>query len=223
MSSHTKRVGDIGEYSIIAKLMKIDGIYVSKPFGDNCPYDIIIDINSSIYRCQIKTCEFVKEGVMRFYINITNPFNKTKRSYCSDEVDLFLLYCIENDYSGLMTFSDYTSNETVIRTELPLSYFYTNVKLASEFEMNKRILFLKDNGIFDTPLLYSADKDSSSISNIDVSIETNRWKIIQTCDIDFTKFGWVCKLSKLFGISPQVTARYVRSHFSDFYSKCYHK
>lgn len=224
MSSHTKRIGDIGEYSIISKLMRIDGIHVSKPLGDNCSYDIIVDIDSKMYRCQIKTCEFVKDGVMRYHINITNPFNKTKRSYTSDEVDLFLLYCIENDYSGLLTFDDYTANETIIRIELPSqNHFYRNVKLASEFDMNKRVLFLRDSGIFDTPLLYSADKKSSSISNVDVSIETIRWKIIQTCDIDFSKFGWACELSKLFNITSQSTARYVKSHFPDFYSKCYHR
>lgn len=217
MSSHTKRIGDIGEYSIISKLIRLDNVFVSKPIGDNCSYDIIIDVNLKLYRCQIKTCEFIKDNAMRFYINVTNPFKKTKRSYTSDETDLFLLYCIENDFSGLLTFDDYTTNETIIRTSLPCTYYYNNIRLASEFDMIKRILFLRDNGIFDTPFLYTADKESSAVSNIDVSIETSRWKIIQNCDIDFSKYGWVSKLAKLFGITPQATSRYIREHFPDFY------
>lgn len=42
MSSHTKRIGEIGECAIVYNLMKIDGVGVSKSVGDNLPYDLII-------------------------------------------------------------------------------------------------------------------------------------------------------------------------------------
>lgn len=50
MSSHSKRIGDIGEANIISRLLSYDNVYVSKPFGENCPYDLIIDINGKLYR-----------------------------------------------------------------------------------------------------------------------------------------------------------------------------
>ena len=50
MCSKTKRIGDIGEANIIANLLKYDNVHVSKPFGENCQYDLIIDINGKLYR-----------------------------------------------------------------------------------------------------------------------------------------------------------------------------
>lgn len=51
-----------------------------------------------------------------------------------------------------------------------------------------------------------------------------RWEIIQSVDIDFSKFGWGVKLSKLFGISSQKTVKYVKKNYNDFYiNKCFKK
>lgn len=227
MSSHTKRIGEIGECAIVYNLMKIDGVGVSKPIGDNLPYDLIIDVNNKLYKCQVKTCEFVKDTKMVFYISISNPFTRVVKKYTQDETDLFLLHCIENGYCGLLTFEDYTSKELTIRTELPNNaIFYENLKLAEEFDMNKRIKYLQENNQFDVPKLYSMGSRSygfGCIKPVDLSIKTSRWEIIQNCDIDFSKFGWVSKLSNLFGITPQVTMRYVREHYPDFYNTCYHR
>lgn len=62
MSSHSKRIGDIGENSIIAKLLTYEQLVISRPVTDNEPYDIIVDCNNKLYRVQIKTTEFVKDG-----------------------------------------------------------------------------------------------------------------------------------------------------------------
>ena len=130
MSSHTKRVGDIGECAVIHELMKINGVGISKPIGDNLPYDLIIDINNKLYKCQVKTCEFVKDNIMKFYVNISNPFTRVVKKYTQEETDLFLLHCIDNNFYGLLTFDDYTSKEITIRTELPNNaIFYENLKL----------------------------------------------------------------------------------------------
>jgi hypothetical protein len=48
-----------------------------------------------------------------------------------------------------------------------------------------------------------------------------RWSIIQESNIDFTKFGWVSKLAKLFGISTQMTSIYVKLEYPDFYATCF--
>ena len=48
--SRCKRVGDIGEASVIAKLLTYKNVNVSKPVGDNCQYDLIVDVNGKLYR-----------------------------------------------------------------------------------------------------------------------------------------------------------------------------
>ena len=57
---------------------------------------------------------------------------------------------------------------------------------------------------------------------IDKELEEKRWNSIQESNIDFSKFGWVDKLSKLWGISNNKAGTYVRKHFSKFYKeKCF--
>lgn len=50
-------------------------------------------------------------------------------------------------------------------------------------------------------------------------LENERWNIIVNSDIDFSKFGWVEKLSALFNISLNKAGLYVKKHFPDFYDK----
>lgn len=44
-----------------------------------------------------------------------------------------------------------------------------------------------------------------------------RWKHLQSCSIDFQKYGWVSILSEQWGISPQATGRYIRKNYPEFY------
>lgn len=56
----------------------------------------------------------------------------------------------------------------------------------------------------------------------DQRIKEERWEIIQNSDIDFSKYGWVGKISKLFGISKNKAGDYIRKNFPEFYKeKCY--
>lgn len=55
----------------------------------------------------------------------------------------------------------------------------------------------------------------------DKRLKEERWEIILNCNIDFTKFGWVNELSKLFGIAPNKAGKYVKKNFPDFYKNCF--
>ena len=52
-------------------------------------------------------------------------------------------------------------------------------------------------------------------------LKEERWLIINNCDIDFNKFGWVKELSNLFGISSNKAGSYVRKNFPEFYKTCF--
>lgn len=54
-----------------------------------------------------------------------------------------------------------------------------------------------------------------------LSLEKKRWKIIEESNIDFSKFGWVGKISKLFGISGNRAGLYIKTHYPDFYKSCF--
>lgn len=149
MSSKTKRVGDIGENYIISNLLEFRNIIVSRPITDNESYDCVIDIENIFYKAQIKTCEFITDDrYMRFSIDMTNPFSKTRRKYTKDEVDIFLLYCIENKYCGLMLFSEYISSDTKIWLKPPLNRMNTGNKWHEDYELHSRISSYNDLGYF---------------------------------------------------------------------------
>lgn len=55
-----------------------------------------------------------------------------------------------------------------------------------------------------------------------INLKNERWKLLQECNIDFTKLGWVKEASKLFGIKNENKAGiYIKENFPDFYKNCY--
>lgn len=135
MSSKTKNLGDIGEYVAITEFLK-RGLSVMKPIGDNDPFDLVIILNGEFKKIQVKTTEKVIDGSMIFRTNVTNPFKKTVRKYTADEVDYFFLYCSENNYMGLLSFSDYSCIQTYIRVDKPKNNQVAGIKFANQYELD---------------------------------------------------------------------------------------
>ena len=52
-------------------------------------------------------------------------------------------------------------------------------------------------------------------------LKQERWEMIKQSNIDFTKFGWVKKVSKLFKIADNKAGKYIKNNFPDFYKTCY--
>ena len=53
MRDNSKSIGDLAELKVITDLTE-RGFDVSIPFGDNCKYDLIVDINGSLKKVQVK-------------------------------------------------------------------------------------------------------------------------------------------------------------------------
>lgn len=51
----------------------------------------------------------------------------------------------------------------------------------------------------------------------------NRISLIKESNIDFSKFGWVQKVSVLINITPQKVGSWMKIHMPDFYQTCYKK
>ena len=136
MSSTTKTIGDIGEAVLTAEFLK-NNIQVLKPVGDNLPFDLLIMVKGEFKKIQIKTTRKVVDGKMVFRTNVTNPYKKTYRKYTENEVDYFGLYCLENNYVGLLPFCDYTCRDTVIRTTRPLNNQINRAKMSEDYEFSK--------------------------------------------------------------------------------------
>lgn len=140
MSSFTKQIGDIGVSAAIYEFQKY-GIPVALPFDDNMPYDLIIYINNQFYKIQVKTTLCVKNNeYMEFQTNITNPFKKTRRPYEKDEVDYFFLYCVENEWKGLISFEEYNYRAIiVVRYNIPITNNIVGITFSDQLLFSNKV------------------------------------------------------------------------------------
>ena len=117
MYRNSRAVGNIGDQIAVSEFVKRE-LPVFLPFGQNTPVDILVYLNEKFLKIQVKTTEEVKNGVMEFDISRTNGFTGRRKTYEKNEVDYFFLYCVENDFRGLISYEDLNSRYSLrIRCE----------------------------------------------------------------------------------------------------------
>lgn len=81
---------------------------------------------------------------------------------------------------------------------------------------------IEDRTFIESPVIENASKNkkSSYKESLD-NLKNTRWELIQKSDIDFQKFGWVKKVSEMFGIAENKAGKYIRKNYPDFYETCY--
>lgn len=88
----------------------------------------------------MKTTEKVKNGVMNFSICSTDAYNLIYKSYTKEEIDLFIFYCIENGYCGLVKIEEIDNTKTFTIRIIPAkSCRKKDVHFYKDFELEKRI------------------------------------------------------------------------------------
>lgn len=89
---NTKQIGEITEAVIVAELLK-RGYSVSRPVGDNQRYDLLLDVDGSIYKVQCKTAKIENDGGIQFNTASTYGHRGGGRRTYLGEVDFILAYC----------------------------------------------------------------------------------------------------------------------------------
>ena len=87
---NSKNIGELSEALILTEFLKRN-IPVSLPWGDNQPYDMIIDYKGDLYKIQCKTGRSIKEGES-FTISFRSTYsnkNHTYVKYYNETIDLF--------------------------------------------------------------------------------------------------------------------------------------
>lgn len=141
---NTVTIGDIGEAQAIALFTKKQ-IPISKPLTNNVRYDLIAEIQGKLYRVQVKSTATIKDGKMEFATKTTNYVKGSWSSnhYSKNEVDLFFLYCLENDWCGLFI----PENEEIptslyIRTVPPKNNQKVGIRLMEDYSFDKQFASL---------------------------------------------------------------------------------
>lgn len=125
-----KTTGEISEAYIMAELMA-NGYTVSKTFGDNQRYDMIVDDGSGkLLRVQCKTGH-IKDGVVVFHL-FSNSGGLGKKDY-HGQIDAFATFCVESKRVYLVPIGRCGTSYIHLRIEYPKSGATSNVNWASEY------------------------------------------------------------------------------------------
>ena len=81
---------------------------------------------------------------MIFYLQSINSKKKIKKPYSKNEIDLFLFYCIENNYFGMMSMDEAWKKSVTLTVQRKDEVEKTqsgNYKLqfAEDYELEKKI------------------------------------------------------------------------------------
>lgn len=132
---NTKQLGTIGELKAQYDFMKA-GFDVSIPIGDYCAYDLIIVKDSKIFKVQVKSCEKIIDGKMKFDLTSRNYYIDKK--YDTQDCDYFYFYCLENEQSYLYkNTEDNNSRAVYIRIEPTKNNQTKGINFAKDFNFNK--------------------------------------------------------------------------------------
>jgi hypothetical protein len=104
---HPKDVGDRTTLAVMLAL-RMAGLAVLVPFGENTRYDLVVDDGNSLRRVQCKTGR-LRHGAVRFAVCSTyghhrNP--QTARRPYVGQVDYFAVYCPETQSVYLVPIDD---------------------------------------------------------------------------------------------------------------------
>ena len=110
------------------------------PFGQNTPVDMVVYINKSYIKVQVKTTQKIQNGKMEFELCRTNGFTLEKYPYTKNDTDYFFLYCIENNTSYLISIEDVGNIKTLtLRLDKPKNNQNKGVRFAKDYDLHKQL------------------------------------------------------------------------------------
>ncbi|HEU0185197.1 MAG TPA: group I intron-associated PD-(D/E)XK endonuclease [Blastocatellia bacterium] len=137
--NHTNVKGNVSESAALNAFSKA-GFVVSVPFGNGAPYDLIVDTSKRLLKVQVKTGR-LRDGCVLFAAQRINGHYGTKRyRYDEGEIDLFAVYCQENEAVYLVPTLGALA-EGRLRVKSTKNNQRQNVRWAKDFEFET---FLKN-------------------------------------------------------------------------------
>ena len=140
---HPKEQGDRSTLAAIYALRLI-GLEIFLPFGENTRYDLVTDDGSRLRRVQCKTGR-LRAGAVRFatcscYGHHRNP--KSARRDYTEEIDDFAVFCPELGAVYLIPIEDVpTRSLGALRVDPPRNGQTKNIRLAAVYEVARIVVY----------------------------------------------------------------------------------
>lgn len=131
MTKSTFEKGNLSEAKFLADALDA-GYPVLIPFGDGSRYDMVIDIEGSLKKVQVKTGR-LREGKIIFQTTSNNK-GYNRKSY-HGEVDFLGVYCRDNDTSYLIPVAETGASQMVLRLDKPKNNQSKGINLAENYKL----------------------------------------------------------------------------------------
>jgi len=185
--SKEMQIGIAGEHLVCADLI-LKG-FIAFLTDQGLPYDVIVDVNGKLLKCQVKTTTKPRiipqreKETQAYIFNIKNHGKKNDKIYNDSDVDIFALVCIDTGKIGYLKNIDVRSTMNFRVDKLKNSYYdekgiknYEKVLLLNKTIKNKseiaRLLNLGQGTVskmlaenykpFKTEALYFSDIERNS-------------------------------------------------------------
>jgi PD-(D/E)XK endonuclease len=134
LTSHPVDVGLRTEGAIISELVR-RGYALLVPFGVNQRYDLVLDCDGRLLKAQCKTGR-LRNGVVQFSAqSVQSNTRRTKIRGYAGEVDLFVVYCPDNQRVYAIPASDVPNCAMHLRIDPPRNRQSKRVRWAKEYEL----------------------------------------------------------------------------------------
>ena len=139
MELTTKQKGNITEIECILAFMKA-GYKVSIPYGEDCRYDLIVDINNKLYRIQCKTSHALTnpEDGFKFKTKsvVITAHGAKENHYETNEIDYFATMYEGNCY---LVPVEECGHEKTLRYRYPANGQKKGISLAENYKLENMI------------------------------------------------------------------------------------
>jgi PD-(D/E)XK endonuclease len=131
---HPVDVGQRTEAAILSVLVR-RGYRILIPFGVNQRYDLVIATDEDFLRVQCKTGR-LRDGVIQFSAqSIQSNTRRTRIRDYAGEVDLFAVYCPENEGTYVIPVEEVPSSSMYLRVDPPRNRQHKRVRWAADYEL----------------------------------------------------------------------------------------
>jgi hypothetical protein len=131
----TNQIGDTSLAAVLTALLKV-GKVVLFPWGNAQRYDLVLDDEGRFYRVQIKTGKLIRNGKAVMFR--TANYVKGRYKHYQGEIELFGVYCPENEKVYLVPVEDTRKYVCVLRLAPTRNGQKLNVHLADDYVLAPR-------------------------------------------------------------------------------------
>ena len=136
---NTKDIGILSELKVITELVEM-GFIVSQPYGDNAPYDFIVDIGDKMLKVQVKTAQELVDGSLKISLSKREGTKRLKRKpYNQLDVDAIIAYSRRYRQFYFIDLKKYSCAEMVLRPKSSVKRMIKSINIAEDFLLHNLI------------------------------------------------------------------------------------